>query len=186
MRIWSLCSPQPECRLPLSVDCHFTSLPFLPPYPRNFYKSFLINVHIGSKVGVPWYLIRVLCLYQPTTNLALTLASHICPLSIHLDVLSLSGGSFASFSIWSYLTWEPNCKFRAVIIFSRKIIRSFCKRNVPSGPLCHTWFLLNDIQISQDAHNRYRHWLAAKARGPAQTPHFHHWGPHEHMFLLQH
>lgn len=49
------------------------------------------------------------------------------------------------FFIWSYLKWEPRCK--ACTVSSRKITKSIFKRNIPSGPLSHSWFLPEDMPM---------------------------------------
>ena len=78
-------------------------------------------------------------------NLTLTLG--ISDLSTTWTLLYFLGQVLPPFFIVSYLTWEPSCKLKALTVSSRKITRSICKSNIPSGSLYHTCSLPNNLLV---------------------------------------
>ena len=86
------CSPQSHCRLSLSLNFHFTSLLFSHPFPRNFYKSSSVNMHIGVQMRVSCMCpLPLLADHEFNPDLG-----HLRSV-YHLDPPLFSGTGFASF-----------------------------------------------------------------------------------------
>lgn len=172
------CSPQSHCRSSLSLNFHFTSLPFSHPFPRNFYKSSLVNMHIGVQMRVSYMCPLPLFL---TMNLTLTLG--ISDLSTTWTLLHSLGQVLPLFFFFivSYLTWEPSCKLKTLTVSSRKITRSICKSNSPSGSLYHTCFLPNDLLVGLSPKTLTTDAITESSQGhrSSSDPTLHQCSPHK-------